>query len=269
MDRFNLDNKSIVITGGGGELGYEHACAILEKYGNPILIDIDKKKLSHQVILLEKKFDKKILNYKCDITSRKELDNCFNLIEKKFDKIDGLINNADINIRFNQTSKNLRLENIDLNFWNKHLNIGMTGTMLCSSIYYKHLIKKNHKGVIVNIASDLGIIAPNQNLYKRVKVKDSSQPVKPISYSAVKHGIVGITKYLATYDSSRIRCNVLAPGGVKVKDKSFVSKISKLIPLGRMASKDEYRGAIQFLISDASSYMNGSTLSIDGGRTIY
>ena len=127
---------------------------------------------------------------------------------------------------------------------------------------------KNKKGIIINISSDLGIISPDQRIYKNNKNKIF---YKPVTYSVIKHGIIGLTKYLATYWADKgIRTNCLCPGGVYEKqEKFFLDKINKKIPLGRMANSDEYKGAIQFLVSDASSYMNGATLIIDGGRTIW
>ena len=126
-------------------------------------------------------------------------------------------------------------------------------------------------GVIVNVASDLGVIAPDQRLYRVEGVPENSQPVKPVSYSVVKHGLVGLTKYVSTYWASHgIRCNTLSPGGIYVdQPANFVDRLSNLIPLGRMARRDEYRGAIAFLCSDASSYMNGANLIVDGGRSIW
>jgi NAD(P)-dependent dehydrogenase (short-subunit alcohol dehydrogenase family) len=125
-------------------------------------------------------------------------------------------------------------------------------------------------GVILNIASDLSIISPDQRIYRKTGLKDENQPVKPITYSVVKAGLVGMTKYLSTYWSDKgVRCNALSPGGIYIdQDEEFVKKLSNLIPMGRMAKKDEYRSAIQFLCSDASSYMNGQNLVIDGGRSI-
>jgi NAD(P)-dependent dehydrogenase (short-subunit alcohol dehydrogenase family) len=127
---------------------------------------------------------------------------------------------------------------------------------------------ENKKGIIINISSDLGIIAPDQRLYAN---KKKNSFYKPATYSVIKHGIIGLTKYMATYWADKgIRVNCLCPGGIYEKqEKNFIKKINKLIPMGRMAQADEYKGAIQFLSSDASSYMNGATLIVDGGRTIW
>ena len=126
-------------------------------------------------------------------------------------------------------------------------------------------------GVIVNIASDLSVIAPDQRLYEKEGISSNQQPTKPISYSVIKSGLIGLTRYLATYwHKSGIRVNALSPGGVyDGQEDEFVTKLSSLIPLGRMANADEYRSAIQFLCSDASSYMTGQNLVIDGGRSVW
>ena len=127
---------------------------------------------------------------------------------------------------------------------------------------------KNGGGVILNIASDLSVISPNQNLYKE---KDGNINYKPVTYSVIKTGLIGLTRYLATYWSDRnVRVNAFSPVGVfNNQNNNFVRKIENLIPMGRMANKDEYKSAIQFLCSDASSYMTGQNIIIDGGRTIW
>jgi NAD(P)-dependent dehydrogenase (short-subunit alcohol dehydrogenase family) len=125
-------------------------------------------------------------------------------------------------------------------------------------------MSKFKRGSIINISSDLGIIAPDQRIYKK------SNFIKPVTYSVVKHGIIGLTKYTASYwGKKNIRCNAIAPGGIyNNHNSSFVKKINQLIPLGRMAKKKEYNGLILFLCSDHSSYITGSVIVADGGRTI-
>ena len=127
------------------------------------------------------------------------------------------------------------------------------------------------KGVILNVASDLAVIAPDQRLYRQPGLAAELQPVKPVTYSVVKSALVGLTKYLATYWCEQgVRCNAISPGGVyNNQPDEFVQRLNKLIPLGRMANVDEYQGAIIFLCSDASSYMNGSNLVVDGGRSCW
>lgn len=257
--------KVIVITGGLGFLGIQHAEAILEKNNIPVLIDIDSKNLSHAKKYLKKKFQHSIDFRKCDICKIKQVYNLKDSILRKYKRIDGLINNAAINYTSKDLSKK-KIDNLNLQRWKKDLDVGLTGSMVCSMIFGDEMNKSKRKGVIINISSDLGIISPDQRLYKTKKFKS----IKPASYSAVKHGIIGLTKYFATYwPNKNIRVNALCPGGMRNNnDKYFLTKINKLIPLGRLANYGEYKGAINFLLSSDSSYMNGSSLVIDGGRTI-
>ena len=126
-------------------------------------------------------------------------------------------------------------------------------------------------GAILNIASDLAQIGPDQRLYRREGLTDREQPVKPVSYSVVKAGLIGLTRYVATYwAADGVRCNALCPGGVFAgQDDEFVRRLVSLIPMGRMADEDEYKAAALFLVSDAASYMTGAVVSIDGGRTAW
>ena len=153
----------------------------------------------------------------------------------------------------------------------KEISVGLTGALICTKEFGSEMAKDGKGGVILNISSDLSVFAPQQKLYKKPDLSDEMQPVKPITYSVIKTGLIGLTRYVATYwNDKKIRCNALSPGGIKNDQGDvFVSEISKLIPLGRMAEKDEYRSAIQFLCSDASSYMTGQNIVIDGGRSIW
>ena len=130
---------------------------------------------------------------------------------------------------------------------------------------------ENNYGSIINMASDLSVISPNQNLYNIEGIKAKNQKVKPVSYSIIKTGVIGLTRYLATYwASSNVRVNALSPGGVyNNHSKEFEERISLLIPMGRMAKESELIGAIQYLASDASTYMTGQNLLIDGGRSVW
>jgi NAD(P)-dependent dehydrogenase (short-subunit alcohol dehydrogenase family) len=194
------------------------------------------------------------------------------LILKKYGHIDILINNAAIDPKVKQESTiNLsRFENFLLDQWNIELAVGLTGAMLCSQIFGFQMAKQK-KGVILNISSDLGIISPDQRLYRKEGLEDHQQPVKPVTYSVIKHGLIGLTKYIATYWTEQgVRANTLCPGGVyNNQPDGFVERISNLIPMGRMAQIDELKGALLFLISDSSSYVNGATIVVDGGRSIW
>ena len=162
------------------------------------------------------------------------------------------------------------MENFSTDQWNLELSVGLTGSMLCSKIF-GYEMSKNGKGVILNISSDLGTIAPDQRIYKKEGLPENEQPVKPVTYSVIKHGLIGLTKYLATYWADKgVRCNALCPGGIYANQSDdFVKRLTDLIPLGRMANIDEYKAAVAFVVSDASSYMTGASIPIDGGRSIW
>ena len=271
---FSLKNKVIIITGAAGLLGYEYCKAIINAEGIPILIDINERLVQNKVKELKQKYpNSNCEGYEVDITNEKLVKkNCTEILTKH-GKIDGLINNAANNPKIeNNDSVNFsRLENFNLDVWHNDLNIGLLGSFICIK-HYGFAISKNPKGgSIINVSSDLGVIAPNQNLYKKKGVSEDLQSVKPVTYSVIKHGINGLTKYVSTYWSDKnVRCNSICPGGVfNNQPEGFLIKVSKLIPLGRMAKKEEMNGMVIYLLSDASSYVNGSIISIDGGRTAW
>jgi NAD(P)-dependent dehydrogenase (short-subunit alcohol dehydrogenase family) len=270
-DLFNLKGRIAIITGGAGLLGTKHAEAIADFEGTPVLIDIDQAKIDYVVKGLKEKYNVDASGYLCDITKKENIENVRDSVLKKYGHIDILINNAAIDpkVKSDATVNLSRFENFLLEQWNLEVAVGLSGAMLCAQVFGTQMAKQRH-GVILNISSDLGIIAPDQRLYKKPGLADDQQPVKPVTYSVIKHGLIGLTKYLATYWAGQgVRANTLCPGGVyNNQPDEFVQKISNLIPMGRMADKDELKGAIIYLISDASSYLNGATLIVDGGRSV-
>ena len=210
--------------------------------------------------------------FRCDITQEGDLKSVLDSIIRQHGRIDILVNNAANNPKVEAAGSldNSRLENYALEEWHADLAVGLTGAMLCSRVFGSEMARHG-KGVIVNIASDLALIAPDQRLYAVEGRAADHQPVKPVSYSVVKSGLIGLTRYLATYwAASGVRANALCPGGVENgQDALFLRRIAERIPLGRMAERDEYQGALLFLCSDASSYMTGAVLAVDGGRTAW
>jgi len=270
---FNLSKKMIVVTGAAGLLGQQHTKALLDAGGYVFMVDINANALEKAKSSFEK-YDR-LHTYIADITKEAEVKACvdevISLTEAEHELV--LINNAalDPKVKSANDETNLsRLENFPQLQWDLEIAVGLTGAMLFCKHLGTHMAKRG-SGNIINIASDLGIIAPNQNLYKVNGKTDAQQPVKPITYSVIKHGLIGLTKYIATYWATHgVRCNALAPGGMQFhQHETFVQALSDLIPMGRMAQHNEYAGAIVFLASDASSYMNGHTLVMDGGRTIW
>ena len=271
-ESFEIINKVALITGGAGLLGEKHAQVIAEYGGIPILLDINEeigKKNSRDI---SEKYQISSEFVKCDITNETQIERVRDKVLHKYGQIDILINNAAIDPKVEIANElNLsRLEHLSLDQWDLELSVGLTGSMLCSKIFGYEMAKKN-SGVILNISSDIGIIAPDQRIYRKEGLLNSEQPVKPVTYSVIKHGLIGLTKYLSTYWNDKgVRVNSISPGGIYTnQDPAFVKKLTELIPLGRMAKEDDYKAAVIFLVSDASCYMTGANVVIDGGRSVW
>ena len=270
--RFNLDGRIAVITGGAGLLGQKHGEAILECGGMPVLLDLDEEKAQSIAESLSNKYDSKCLSLCVDITQVEQIEtSCVKLMDQ-FGRIDILINNAANNpkIEAKRDIQLSRLEQFSIDEWNADIAVGLTGAFLCSRVFGSVMADAG-KGAILNVSSDLGLIGPDQRLYEIKGLSANNQPVKPVSYSVVKSGLIGLTRYLATYWADRgVRANAIAPGGIYTnQDETFVKNLTQLIPMGRMAKADEYKAAVAFMVSDASSYMTGCVLPIDGGRTCW
>lgn len=272
--RFDLTGRVAVITGGAGMLGRRHAEAVAELGGIPALLDLDLLRCQEVAQDLQEKFGCTSLSLQADITHKEEVEQAADEVISRFKRVDILINNAARNPKVEttvtQASHWSRLEDFPLEAWESDLAVGLTGAFLCSQVFGTEMARRG-KGVILNIASDLGVISPDQRLYRQPDLPDDQQPVKPVTYSVIKHGLLGLTRYLATYWAERgVRVNALSPGGVYAgQEQAFIERLSNLIPLGRMANQDEYKAAVAFLVSDASAYMTGANLIIDGGRTAW
>jgi NAD(P)-dependent dehydrogenase (short-subunit alcohol dehydrogenase family) len=272
-DLFGLPGRVAIITGGAGLLGTKHAEMIARAGGVPVLLDLSASNPEAKAQALAQNYGVQALGLTGDITDLNSVERMRDTILERFGRIDILINNAANNPKMEKREggENFsRLENFPMDIWDADLRVGLTGAFLCSRIFGAEMAKRK-SGVILNIASDLGVIAPDQRLYREPGLPESRQPVKPVTYSVVKSGLIGLTRYLATYwNDSGVRVNAISPGGVSNgQPEDFIQRLSQLIPMGRMAHIDEYQGAILFLCSDASSYMTGANLVIDGGRTCW
>jgi len=262
-----------VITGGAGLLGAEHAAALAEVGARVVVTDVADQALADVAARLSAEYGSdRIFARRMDVTDLTAVAAVAQELEQQ-GGVDILINNAAIDPKVksdNEIEEMSRFEYFPLDQWNFQIKVGLTGAFLCSREFGARMAVRR-RGVILNIASDLSVIAPDQRIYRRLGVPDSQQPVKPVAYSVIKAGLVGLTCYLATYWADKnVRVNALSPGGVyNQQPDEFVRKLTHLIPFGRMARRDEYRGAIQFLCSDASSYLTGQNIVIDGGRSVW
>lgn len=270
---FRLDGKIVVITGAAGLLGRKHAEAIACYGGTPILLDLSEDKVNQLAAELNIKYNVNSMGFAVDITNEEAVKKNSKYVLKTFSRIDGLVNNAANNPQVGESKGTnfSRLEDFPIEAWNSDILVGLTGAFICAK-HYGNLISKNtYGGSIVNISSDLGIIAPDQRLYAKPGLTEEMQPVKPVTYSIVKTGLIGLTRYLSTYWAEKnIRCNAICPGGVENgQPNDFLLEVSARIPMNRMARSNEYQGILIWMLSDASSYLNGAIIPVDGGRSVW
>jgi NAD(P)-dependent dehydrogenase (short-subunit alcohol dehydrogenase family) len=269
---FDLTGRVAIVTGGAGLLGCQHGAILAAAGAHVVLLDLPSANPQVRAQQLTAAQGPDCLGLAVDITSEASLLEARDAIIARFGRIDILINNAANNPKVEDQKPGQpwsRLENFPLETWNDDIAVGLTGAFLCSRIFGQEMVKRN-AGVILNVASDLGVIAPDQRLYRKEGVPEDQQPVKPVTYSVVKTALIGLTRYLSTYwTANNIRVNAISPGGVFAgQPDEFTARLHQLIPMGRMAHKEEYQGAILFLCSDASSYMTGQNLIVDGGRSV-
>lgn len=267
MEIFSLKNKTAIITGALGLIGKQHCKALSEAGANVVVTDIDKAKCDE----FAKTLQTESIGIEIDVTNKDSLINARDKILEKFSHINILVNNAAINDMFENpkaASEQSKFENYPLELWQKSVDANLTGVFLCSQVFGTEMAKQK-SGSIINIASTYGITAPDQSLYIK---KDGTQDFfKPPAYSATKGGVIMFTRYLAAYwGKDNVRVNTLTPGGVENnQDEFFIEQYSKRTMLNRMAKPTDYKGALVFLASDASNYMTGANLVVDGGWTAW
>ena len=272
---FDLTGRTVLITGAAGLLGAEHARAVWDCGASVVMTDIDETALGDLRNKLDGEIDRHRVHWRVmDVTSHDSVTEVSRGLIAIGVRVDVLLNNAAVDPKSREDDEGcelVRFEDFSTVEWDHQLAVGLRGAFLCSQVFGSLMAADGLGGVILNIASDLSVIAPDQRLYRRAELSGDQQPVKPVSYSVVKTGLVGLSRYLATYWADQgVRSNALSPGGVyDGQDPEFVSRVEKLIPLSRMAAVSEYRSAVQFLCSDASAYMTGQNLVIDGGRSVW
>ena len=267
-----LAKKTALITGAGGLLGPQHGIGLSSAGTKVILTDIDEEGLerSKKKIL---DFNKNAIveTYILDITNLESVENFENTYVKKNKYIDILINNAAINPKMKEKTDGVtgKIEDYDLDLWNKEIEVGITGAFICSRVFGSRMADMG-QGAIINISSDLAIRAPDQRVYSPTLSFEDIESYKPLGYSVVKTALLGMTRYLAEYwGHKNVRVNALLPGGVfNNQPQQLVDNVKNRTLLGRWANVDEYQDAIVFLASDASAYMTGQSIIMDGGRSV-
>lgn len=258
---FDLKGKIALVTGGAGLLGSEHAIALASHGAKVYLADINEEKCREKAKNIQYE---DVFTLKLDVTSKENWQEVVSTIVEKEGSLDVLVNNAGYTNSTKTSAFDKTFENFSLDDWNAIMNVNLTGTFLGCQTVGNQMIKQG-KGSIINIASLYGVVSPNHKMYPGTGI------VQPVAYTVSKHGVVALTKYVATWLAEKgVRVNSLTPGGIfDGHDGLFLERFKNLNPIGRMSDKNELRGGIVFLASDASSHVIGHNLVIDGGWTAW
>jgi NAD(P)-dependent dehydrogenase (short-subunit alcohol dehydrogenase family) len=271
MPDFSLEGRVAVITGGAGLLGARHAEAIVSAGGIPVLADIRRENAEARAAEIARASGGRVLGLGCDVTNADSIETLLETVLARLGRVDILVNNAANNPKVEAPGQSFsRLENFPIDQWVADLAVGLTGPFLCARIV-GGVLAAQKRGVIVNISSEYGMIAPDQRLYERPGLAAEEQPVKPVTYSVVKAGLHGLTLYLATYWAhANVRVNTISLGGVESgQPADFLARASARIPMGRMAQPHDFQGALVYLCSDSAAFVTGANLVVDGGKTIW
>jgi NAD(P)-dependent dehydrogenase (short-subunit alcohol dehydrogenase family) len=282
MELFSLKGKTAIVTGACGLIGKEHCRALAEAGANVVVADVNQDACDAFAATLsvladptsdrlpkERSAHGNHMGLAINVTDKSSLEAGRDKIMAKYGSIDVLINNAAINDMFENpamAATQSMFENYPIDMWQKSLDVNVTGVFLCSQVFGTVMAAQG-KGSIINVASTYGIVGPDQSIYQNAKGEQTFY--KSPAYPATKGAVVNFTRFLAAYWGEKgVRVNTLSPGGVEnSQDEFFVQNYSKKTALKRMAVPTDYKGAVVFLSSDASAYMTGANLIVDGGWT--
>jgi len=265
---FDVRGRVIVLTGGAGLLGAAYSHALSLAGAHVVVVDVDGDAAARVAAAVP---GERALAVQADVSYPPDVARLVRETTAAFGRVNALVNNAALDPKFDVDHASANVEDFEhypLSAWQQAIAVNLTAPFLCSQAFMPHLLVSGERGTIVNVASTYGLVAPDQRLYDN---GDGQRGVKPPTYPVTKSGIIGLTRYLAAYYGSQgLRVNALVPGGVLAgHEAGFVQRYAERTPLGRMARRDEYSGALQFLLSDASSYMTGACLVVDGGWTAW
>jgi 2-deoxy-D-gluconate 3-dehydrogenase len=268
---FDLSDRVAIITGGAGMLGREYALAMASMGAHVVIADTDHQAGARAVAEISEQAGGSATFIETDVSKKSSVQAMVMRTMAERGQIDILVNNAALDPKFDPEHALEYLgsfEDFPLERWERSLAVDLTGMFLCAQAVANPMLKRG-RGVIVNISSIYGLVGPDQRIYDMLGPQQ--QAYKPVSYSVTKSAALGLTRYLATYWAGKnIRVNSLTLGGVyNGHDDEFKRRYSYHTPMARMANRWEYRGALLFLISDASSYMTGANLVVDGGWTAW
>lgn len=267
---FSVADKTIVVTGGLGQLGQQYAHGFLEAGSRVAIIDTAVDDDRVPPLLEPWRSSDRLVLIAADVTDRGRLDVALDRVETSMGTPFGLINNAAIDAPpGSDIGASGRFEDYSAAVWSRTLDVNLTGVFLCCQVFGARMAASG-EGSIVNISSIYGVCGPDQRVYE-YRRRLGEDFYKPPAYSASKAGVIGLTRYLATYwGHAGVRVNALTLGGVRAdQDPEFVRAYEQRVPLGRMAEPNEYTGAVMFLMSDAGRYMTGANVVIDGGWTAW
>lgn len=268
---FSLKGRVAIITGGAGLLGVRHGEAVAAAGGIAVLADLRGADAEARAAEIEKATGGQAAGIACDVTRVASVEALLGTVMSRFGRLDILVNNAANNPKVEAPGQAFsRVENFSIEQWDADLAVGLTGPFLCAKIVGGALARQQH-GVIINISSEYGVIAPDQRLYRKDELGPEQQPVKPVSYTVVKAGLHGLTIYLAAYwADAGVRVNTITLGGVESgQPAEFLQRAVRKIPMGRMARPHDFQGALVYLCSDAAAFVTGANLVVDGGKTIW
>jgi NAD(P)-dependent dehydrogenase (short-subunit alcohol dehydrogenase family) len=268
---FSLTGRVAIVTGGAGLLGVRHGEAVAAAGGIAVLADVRGPEAELRAAEIAAATGGQAVGLACDVTRPESIEALLGDVVSRFGRIDILVNNAANNPKVETPGKAFsRLEHFPMEQWDADLAVGLTGPFLCAKIV-GGVLARQKRGVIVNISSEYGVIAPDQRLYWKDGLRPEQQPVKPVTYTVVKAGLHGLTIYLATYwADAGVRVNTITLGGVESgQSAEFLDRATRKIPMGRMAQPHDFQGALVYLCSDAAAFVTGANLVVDGGKTIW